>query len=255
MCTSISLQNTPQNASQSGNAFWFILLAIALLVALTVTITKSGENTEETGQRDRDRIQASDILRQAKSMESAIQQMRIAGQPENDISFENSYVSGYANASCPDGQPCRIFGSGGAGLAYKLPPADWLDSTHQGEDLYGEWYFFATSCVPGIGTGNETCNGDDAATELMVSLPYINKSLCLEINRLVGVQNLTNPVSPPENVGSAYSAGLNKFTGTYTATSIINSSANAFLGKPSGCFAGDVDPDDGYHFYHVLIAR
>ena len=255
MRTSTHPQNTHQNTSESGNAFWFILLAIALLVALTVTITKSGENTEETGQRDRDRIQASDIMRQAKTMENAIQQMRLAGIPENDISFENSFVSGYQNASCPDGQPCRIFGSGGAGLSYKLPPSDWLDGSQNAQDLYGEWYFFATTCVPGIGTGDSGCNADAASTELIVALPWISKSLCLEINRMVGIPNLTNPVLPPENVGSAYSAGLDKFTGTYTASSIINSNANAFLGKPSGCFAGDTDPDTGYHFYHVLIAR
>lgn len=255
MRTSIPPQNASQTNTQSGNAFWFILLAIALLVALTVTITKSGENTEETGQRDRDRIQASDIMRQAKTMENAIQQMRLAGIPENDISFENSFVSGYQNASCPDGQPCRIFGSGGAGLSYKLPPSDWLDSSQDAQDLYGEWYFFATTCVPGIGTGDSGCNADAASTELIVALPWISKSLCLEINRMVGIPNLTNTVLPPENVGSAYSVGLDKFTGTYTASSIINSNADAFLGKPSGCFAGDTDPDTGYHFYHVLIAR
>ena len=251
----------PHHDRESGNAFWIILLTIALLVALTVTITKSGENSEETGQRDRDRIQASDILRQAKSMENAIQQMRLSGIPENDISFENSFVSDYTNTNCDAGESCRIFGSGGAGLSYKVPQDSWLDSIHDGEDMYGEWYFFATACVPDVGTGDITCNGDAKHTELIVALPWITESLCMEINRLVGVANEpptsdpTAPVEPPENNGSAYSRTLDQFDGTFIADSIIDSASNAFSGKSSGCFAGSTDPDSGYHFYHVLIPR
>lgn len=257
--------------SQSGNAFWIILLAIALLVALTVTITKSGENTEQSGQRDRDRIQASDIMRQVKSMEQAVQNMRMAGIPENDISFQNDHVSGYESYNCneswnpgdpgsppDDDKPCQVFHVEGGGLTYKVPSPAWLDSSKKTNDLYGEWYFFANACIPEIGTGKAGCNtGTDAGkqVELIVALPWVTRDLCIELNRLSGVQNDSDPVKPPKISGSAYKATLDMFTGTFEESAEINSSTDAFRRKATGCFEGDTNPAGGYHFYHVLIPR
>ncbi|MGZ9097278.1 MAG: hypothetical protein ACXW30_03160 [Micavibrio sp.] len=252
-------QNSPSRTPESGNAFWFILLAIALLVALTVTITRSGENTEETGQRDRNRIQASDILRQAKSIEQAVQNMRMAGVPENDISFENSFVSGYTNTNCEAGNSCMVFATDGAGLTYKVPSADWLDSSESGEDLYGNWYFTGTACIPDVGTGTTGCAATASTHELIVALPWINESLCVEINRLSGI---ANPSPPPQINGSAYTATLAPFIGTFgddgsgTDDSEIDTTNEDFRRHSTGCFAGgSSDPDGGYHFYHVLIPR
>lgn len=253
-------QNLPSRTPESGNAFWFILLAISLLVALTVTITKSGENTEETGQRDRNRIQASDILRQAKSIENAVQNMRMAGVPENDISFENSFVSGYTNTNCEAGNSCMVFTADGAGLTYKDPPEEWLDSSESGKDLYGDWYFTGTACIPGVGTGDTGCASTVSTHELIVALPWIKESLCAEINRLSGV---TPASPPPEANNSAYTATFIPFTGSFddnplatTDNSEIDSGGGEFRRHSTGCFKGGAsDPNGGYHFYHVLIPR
>lgn len=252
-------QNSPFRQSESGNAFWFILLAIALLVALTVTITKSGENTEETGQRDRDRIQASDILRQAKSIENAVQNMRMAGIPENDISFENTFVAGYTNPNCQAGKSCMIFTADGAGLSYKAPPEEWLDGTKSGEALYGDWYFTGTACIPDVGTGAAGCAATASTHELIIALPWINESLCAEINRLSGI----TPASPPPQANNAaYTAAFTPFIGSFgddgvaTDDSEINSGGGEFVRHSTGCFRGGAsDPAGGYHFYHVLIPR
>ena len=253
---------------QSGNAFWIILLAIALLVALTITITKSGENTEQSGQRDRDRIQASDILRQVKSMEQAVQNMRIAGIPENDISFKNDVVAGYENYNCnvswktgdpgsppDDDHPCEIFHVEGGGLSYKIPSPAWLDPGKKANALYGEWYFYANACIPDVGTGDAGCSGDARHAELIVALPWVTQDLCIELNRLSGVQNLSDPIRPPQISGSAYKAALDKFTGVFEESEVINNADDAFKGKATGCFQGDTSPAGGYHFYHVLIPR
>lgn len=241
--------------SESGNALWFILLAIALLVALTITITRSSENSEETGSRDRDRILASAILRQAKGISSAIDQMRLNGIAENDISFDNATITGYANAKCTDGS-CLLFGSAGAGIAYMPPPTEWLDTSKSAETLYGEWYFYGTACVPGVGTGGTGCSANASASELIIGLPWINESICIEINRLSGVINLTGPTRPPVLTDPAYTASLDKYIGTFTANTEINDALDSFKGKQTGCFKGGAaNPDGGYHFYQVAIPR
>ena len=249
--------------AEAGNAFWIILLAIALLVALTVTVTRSNESSQETGNRDRNRIMATDILRQAKSIQQAIDQLRLNGVAENQISFDNSVVAGYSNIRCGDStlntddDTCKVFHQRGTGLTYKIPPAEWLDKDKNTETLYGEWYFFGTACVPGIGTGDAGCDSTDSATDLIISLPWIKEDLCLEINRMVGVENLSGPVKPPLLAGSAYTGAMTKFAGTFTATSEIDTVASAFTERQSGCFQSPAgaDPDGGFHFYHVLIAR
>lgn len=244
-----------ENNPESGNALWFILLAIALLVALTLTVTRSTDNAQQNGVREQDRIQAADILRQAKGIASAIDQMRLAGIPENNIDFDNKDVAGYTNANCTAGA-CGVFFSSGAGLTYKAPSADWLDASQSAKPLYGQWYFYGTACVPNVGTGGGTCNSAASSTELIVGLPWINETLCIELNRLAGVTNLTNPTRPPVLALTAYTASLDKFTGTFITDSIINGSGNEFDGKQAGCFQGAAsNPAGGYHFYQVVIAR
>jgi len=241
--------------SESGNALWFILLAIALLVALTITITRSGENTEQLGDRDRNRVEASDILRQAKGIAAAVDQMRLNGIPENNISFANSTVTGYDNAKCTDGS-CLLFGSAGGGLSYKIPSSTWLDQSESAKPLFGEWYFYSAACVPGVGSGGTGCSADAANSELIVALPWVNLGLCIEINRMVGITNLTGPTRPPEIATTAYPTTLDKYAGTFVVGSEINNVSDSFKGKQTGCFEGSGgDPDGGYHFYQVVLPR
>jgi hypothetical protein len=261
------------NPAQSGNAFWIILLCIALLTALTITVTRSGESTEETGARDRNRIMASDILRQAKSIQQGVEQLRLAGVAENQMNFDNTAAAGYANDNCgdttlnTDDDPCSLFDVKGAGLTYKVPLSGWLDEALAAApltqpDLYGEWYIHATACIPRVGTGDATCNLAESSTELMIGLPWIRRELCLEINRLAGVPNpprapATIP-EPPLLVGTAYTPTMTKFTGTFEAGSVLDDASGTLTKHQTGCFEASEDANAGrpdYHFYHVLIAR
>ena len=241
---------------ESGNALWFILLAIALLVALTVTITRTSETTEETGSRDRNSILASDILRQARSMEQAVEKLRLTGSGENNLSFQTSFVSDYTNPRCTT-DSCRLFETAsGAGMTYKPPLSAWLDPdfASETEPPYGEWYFYGRACIPGVGEGDSGCNSDDENAELIMALPWIRQDLCMEINRMVGVTNPGTPPGPPPLSAAAYPSTLDQFRGVFEASAEIT---HANLdGHKTGCFAGGgSDPDGGFHFYHVLLAR
>lgn len=242
--------------AESGNALWFILLAIALLVALTITVTRSSDTSQETGSRDRNRIMASDILKQMRGYEQAVEKLRLTGLGENNISFESTNgPTGYANAKCTDNS-CRIFHPDGAGLNYNPPQTAWLDpeETAQTSPVYGEWYVYGRGCVPDVGTGDATCASDDKHTELILLLPWIRKDLCFEINRLVGVTNPGTPPAPPLIAGAAFPTTLDTYQGEFLAgATLSHASLNA---RKTGCFQGNAsDPDGGYHAYHVLIAR
>ena len=255
-------QSDLTTACEAGGALWFILIAIALLAALTITVTRSTDNAQQNGTRERDRIQASELLRSAKGMAQAVDQARMQNIPENNISFENSTVTGYtlvfSSALAGSSESYFVFASSGSGLRYSPPPGDWLDTTHASETApqYGEWLFYGTTCIPGVGTGDDaTCASNDRQSELIVGLPWISVSLCLEINRQAGVTNLTGPLRPP-TLNTAGYGGLAKFNGTYGDGGVISSIGGEFTGKQAGCYAGGAsDPNGGYHFFQVLIAR
>ncbi|HOO82886.1 MAG TPA: hypothetical protein PK513_10340, partial [Alphaproteobacteria bacterium] len=73
--------------TERGNVLWFILIAVALLAALTMVLSRSGSTVDQSGDIEQQRVKASQILRTAKSIEAGIQQMRLRGVSENDMSF------------------------------------------------------------------------------------------------------------------------------------------------------------------------
>lgn len=211
---------------QSGSAFWFILLAIALLAALAVTVTRSSGTAEQSGDVERARIEGSDMMRYAAAIESAIGQMRLNGTSENAVSFENDFVSGYTNANCGAGDGCFIFDRDGAGLSYKeIGDADWI--------------FSGANAVTDVGT---------AASDLIMMMPLTDAKLCARINTELGLSVPTQNTAIL-NIGTP-------FTGTFTASGIIDT----LPGKKTGCFQGNQDENTNdisanYYFYHMLIPR
>jgi hypothetical protein len=242
--------------NEAGSALWFILVAIALLVALTVAVTRSSETSEDTGMRDRNRVMATDVLRTMRSTEQAVGQLMLKGFGENNISFENNVFAGYTNPLCTN-EECRIYDTArGVGLTYKKPTADWLDPSFstQTEPEFGQWYFSGRTCIQDVGTGGAGCDANVSEAELLMILPWVKRDLCIEINRLVGVDNPGTPASPPRLAADAFPATYDLFQGTFEAGAIISDiSLNA---KKTACFEADsVHPSDGFHVYHVLIAR
>ena len=223
--------------NESGNALWFILIAIALLAALTVVVTRSSDTVEQSGDVERQRIAGSDIMRYAATIEQAVEQMRLRGLSENEISFENSFVSGYANARCPD-NGCKVFNVEGGGINFTSASSNVSASS---------WLFTGADSVTGVGedgTG-ETSSADN---ELLIMLPGISQALCGRINTELGISGI------PQDTGNADVA--TKYVGTFPNGRVIENMG----GKKTGCFEGDVD-DNGaniggiYYFYHTLIQR
>lgn len=236
---------------ESGNVIWFIMLAIALTAALTMTLSRSSDTGGQTGDIERARVQASEIMRYAGGIEQAVERAILRGTSENAISFENSFVSGYANGRCPDtdqSNPCFIFGRGG-GQAYMKPRPEWLDGAQGAQPLFAEWYFTGHVCVQDMGTGGAGCasDGSNRNEELVMVLPWIKEDICRQINALLKI-----PGAIPVESGGAWPAAGTKYQGVFADGEILNQP------RMAGCFAGsgsDMPPANSYSYFHVLIDR
>lgn len=227
---------------ESGSALIYILIAIALFAALSYAVAQMMRGGGTTNDELR-RLQAAEILQFGRSLRSAVQSMEIDGATDTEISFETAAVAGYANGSCI-GNSCRIFNPSGGGMNYSEPvAADWLDPSQSAGANFGQWVFSGSNAVTGIGT---------AAPELLVMLPWVTQTLCVEINDLLGV---TNPGGvPPQDSGDADVS--TRFTGTYAASQSIGGGDPEIEGQRSGCFEGAGAPAaNTFHFFQVLIAR
>jgi len=232
--------------SSSGNALWFILLAIVLLGALTIMLSRSSSVSDEAGDVERRQITVDEIMRSAKGIEFAVRNLQGRGCSENQISFENAFVGGYSNPSAPTDGSCHIFRPEGAGLTYKPANASlWLDTADSAKAIYGQWHLAGHTAVQGI--------GGDSVPELVLSLPYVRRDLCIQINKSL---NLTNPSDLPPVQGNAFQVAqylLLPFVGTFTLATSIDSTGNGVLtGVSAACTTG-ADGDDIY--YHVIIPR
>lgn len=231
------------NQNQSGNALWFILVAVVLLAALTIILTRSGGNVTQNADSERQRVLASQVTKYAQGLTGAIDQMLLRGVSESQISFQNATTAtDYTNAACTD-SACRVFDSGGGGQVYRAPPPDANDGS--------EWIFtgannVGTTALPvgttAAGTGND----------LLLLLPNASAALCIQINRDLEIG--TAGVIPTDDTGIASTA----FTGTYAASLTILDGDSAPLelnGRNAGCFTDTAANPDVTYFYYVLLAR
>lgn len=229
---------------ERGNALFFILLAIVLLGAITFLLTRSGSTVDQSGDIEQNRIRASQVLRYAKSIESAVQKMmQIRNVSERDISFQNpTTATDYTNANCTS-TDCRIFHQDGAGLVYRDPPSGANDGS--------EWIFTGANNV-GTSAGPVGTSGARTGNDLIMLMPNASASLCIQINRELGVG--TAGTLPDETTGIATTA----FTGTYAnALTELDGDPTPFElnNEEAGCFT-DLNPNpDVIYFYYVLLAR
>lgn len=209
---------------------------------LTMILTRSGSTVDQSGDIEQRRIAASQILRYAKSVQTAAQGLVISGASENDISFQNpTTVTNYTNGNCLS-SGCRIFDVSGAGLTYQNFP-----EANDGSD----WIFTGANNV-GSAADPVGTTAAGSGNDLIMLLPNVKSSLCLQINRELNVG--TAGTMPVETSGIALTA----FTGTYApgGPQILDGDPAPLEldGKEAGCFS-DASDGNKIYFYQVLLAR
>lgn len=219
--------------TRSGNALWIILIGIILLGLLTAMLSRSGSSTNDTGDLERIRIQASDIMRHSRGMEQAISNMITRGASESDLCFDtikwgNSF---YDHAGCAEDKN-KVYNINGGALEWKDIPAEIKEG----------------SPLTITGSYNVTDVGT-SANELLVQ-GEVSRAACLDINNLARV---TNPSGEPpiDDIGAAgeYKGNFNSAAGD----DMIGDQATQLARHKTGCHQNSAD--DKYFFYHVLIAR
>ena len=212
---------------EQGSAIWFILLAVALLAALTMTMTRSSDTVEQSGDAERARILASDLMRYTGGIKAAIERMLTTGTSESDLCF---HAAGWGNntyngASCTN-PANQIFGNGGAALTFRT------------FDFASDWSIFGSHTVLNLETAN---------TELIIQT-RVSGAICREINNMLNIEN------PAGDAPTDAIQNIVPFTGSFTlaaADNTIGNEAAQLAGKEAGCRKDGTS----YYFYQVLIKR
>lgn len=245
-----------QGNSQSGNVLFLILIAVVLFGALifAVTMSSRGQGGEEVN-REHARLAASQLAQHSIDLERAVVKLRVgSGIADHAISFETIALPGYANPDCTN-ETCKIFAPSGGQASYIRPKREWLNQANAAQAHFGEWLFTGTTCIPGIGLGNDAnCNADNNNLEIIAIVPWVTRSLCIEIDNRLGIP-LDNG-GPPKAAGSAWAAANPEFTGTFGGGETLIDAGNVLFGQAEGCFEGGGTPPAGsYHYYSVLYPR
>lgn len=229
----------------AGNVLIFLLIAIFLLGALTALFVRTSATTEETGETERVTIGASQIIRFASGVQTAVERMRVNGVSENQISFANTIYQECDNTPLQDAghntkctsKACEIFSNQGGGLQPFVIPTTLLDTS-----ACSAWKKGAIALdlkrVDGIGNLN-----DD---ELMLEIYGLSKETCMQINRILKIPNDGSDAPADDAVGGSV------FSGTFTqAGPLIGDDYADFAGKKAFCLKSGGD----YSFFTVLIAK
>lgn len=222
---------------------------MALFAALSYAVTQSGRGGG-TISRETSVLNAAKIIQHAGSIGQIIVRMRLAaGCSQTQISFENTSVAGYVNASSPVDKSCHIFDAAGGGAVLLAPPTGTNDGS--------PFVFVGGPVIHSRDGANSTYTTANA--DLVMYLFSVTEEVCRQINMGLGISGI--PVDG-SNVGLA-----GKFTGTYLEQENINgipggaqpspcitAPGTGLCGKPVGCFR-EQDAGQRYIFYNELISR
>ena len=226
--------------NQSGNVLFYILIAVALLGALSFAVSESTRGTGDISE-DRAKLYAGEIIDYANTLATAVGQLRLRSCAATEINFDNSITStDYNNGSAPSDDSCDIFSPSGGALTYTAPTSDAMDSTASPDN---EWHFYADNEIELIGTTNSAASGAD----LIIVLDELSEIVCRNINGLLGITDAST--TPPNDTD----IGETAFTGSFSYTRTIGDEASALSGQSAACIQNTTDSK--YAFYKVLIAR
>ena len=211
----------------------FILVGIVMFATLALTISRGmqSQTTNTMSSRDAE-LAAVDILGYTQKVERVVSRLRRTGRSENDISFDNGTVTGYAHSPVQS-DTNKVFHASGGSILWQSPPENVNDGS--------EWVITGGSCLADIGNGATGCDSDVTSNEeLIIVLPAVSDTVCQKINDKLEISNI------PADGGGGYST--TKFTGSYADDTEIIPAGSSFT---SAC----VSYSGNNYFYSVLIER
>lgn len=241
--------------SQRGNVFFYLLLAVALLGALSFVVTqvsRSGPTTQLTASQAK--IAATEILTYANALKSTVTKLILRGCTDKNLSFYSSKwidPSEYDTPDAPTDFSCHVFHPSGGGLEWRAPPANAADT-------WTEYLYSGIFEIGGVGR-DQTAVPEDAKE--LIEFLRVNQQTCLALNNAVGVTN-TGGLPPQYQFGALDQALWQKYGLAFRYVNCcaiarpgagLSPNADELYTKLAGCYQSQ---DNGaYYFYQVLLAR
>jgi len=223
------MPKSPVNKTQSGNVLFMILIAVALFGALGFAVTGMMRGSGGQGvSQEQAKIYAAEIIQYAQSVKDTIRNLQISNDcADEDISFENTEVTGYEQTPSARGE-CKLFDNSGGGIRFTQ-----LNRNDSTKGLY----FTGASRVLRIGSTER---------DLVLIAHGMDDEICKSLNKNVKINN--SDTIPNDNVGYFL------FTGEFSGSSrIIGDTAADLEGKAAGCYFHAAENRN--EFFYVLIAR
>jgi hypothetical protein len=253
METSQNFSSDRSREGERGNILFIILLAVVLIGLLTAAIQATNNSEGSNIDKETLVIRASDVQRAAAEIERGVKYIMQNGKSETELSFAHPSAS-TDYGTIGTNPEAEVFNPDGGASTYPALPSDINDGS--------PWEFYAGTAVPGIGT---------SAPDLVAVLPNVTAQFCEKINAL------NNQSGQPADTGTSAAAGatgagdcinmgaIGRFgdgTGDQYYATPNTMDATTFEQDPSisaarpaaqGCVQCAIG--NGYHFYHVLLAR
>ncbi len=233
-------ENMSARCGERGNAMVYLLIAIALLAALSFAVAHGGRSSVSALTDEKARLIASDVIAFADIVEKSVSQLRLRGTAVQNLRFAQGSLPvadyGTPGASAEN----EVFHSEGGGILYK-PPTPEVTTTGT-ENVQ----FLNSNEIKGVGTD---CAADGCADLIMV-IPAVREQICRFINDLAGVDNPGG--APPTDTDMDESG---KFQGAFGYAETIGDEAGGAVlaSKMEGCFQETADSE--YVYFKVLVPR
>lgn len=228
-----------RNLHERGNIFFYILIGIILVGALTVAIRNSG-GIEGNIDREDMFLKATRVQKYGSELAHAVQTLLQNDVSEADIRFAHDEAD-TAYGTITTNPENQVFTPEGGGAIYQTPPTGVNDGSL--------WEFAATTDIPEVGSDK---------ADLVAVLPEVTESFCQIINSQLGFTTGTQPTdsatgTTPDCV--MVGGDSDRFAGTFKDTSpnIMDDTSFSRLPSLQGCVY--CASDSTYNYFYVLLAR
>lgn len=218
--------------AESGNALFYILLAVVLIGLVTAALRMTGQAGANID-GEQVTIAASQIKQYASELERGVTIILQNGASENDLRF--AYPGAPAAYGDITDIPSRqVFSRSGGGVEYRSAPP--------GSTTGGTWEFYASTHAAQVGSSTRA--------DLMAVLPNVAPAVCAKLNAMDG----EGATQPTDSGACLYTGSTGRFAGVFADGSPNTTDEGSFTAKPA--MEACVRCDDGtLNFYRVLMAR
>ena len=215
-----------KSVSQTGNALFLILMAVALFAALSYAVTQSGRDSGGIS-KEKVMLKAAEIAEYCALLESVTMRMILTGTDEGDLEYCSSGAGAIiceidSDDVCTSGSDCA-FSTDGGGAPSKNIVSEAGESGGNATAYYGAAFVVGVGDTD-TGTGDSVCFFND-----------VSEDVCEELNSNLGISGAI-----PEDSNSA---GINLFT------------IDSATGEYSFCHDADSTGSTSYQYVNVLYAR